>query len=198
MAESDENVMLAVQNGDAEKLGLLFERHHRTLFDFFAKMTGSRTVAEDLVQDVFFRILKYRNTFRAESRFKTWMFHIARNVRFDYFRNHLSERAAFDECNAGHQTGFPLPGQELEQEQQHNLLQCALFKLPPEKREILVLSRYQEMKYEEIAELLGCEVGTVKVRIYRAMKELRDIYFKLSSEKPSCNAKKSVSNLRSM
>ena len=198
MAESDEHVMLAVRNGDVEKLGLLFERHHRALFDFFAKMTGSRAVAEDLVQDVFFRILKYRETFRAESRFKTWMFHIARNARFDYYRKHGSERAAFEGGKDELQSSAALPGLELEQEEQTTLLQCALFKLPPEKREILVLSRYQEMKYEEIAELLGCELGTVKTRVYRAMKELRDIFFKLSSEKQPCNVKKSANTLRSM
>src|SRR5689334_4915057 len=96
MGESDEKVMLAVKNGDLEKLGLLFERHHRALFDFFAKMTGSRTVAEDLVQDVFFRILKYRDTFRDGSHFKAWMFHIARNAQLDHYRKHKSERPAFD------------------------------------------------------------------------------------------------------
>jgi RNA polymerase sigma factor (sigma-70 family) len=198
MGESDEHVMLAVRNGDVEKLGLLFERHHRALFDFFAKMTGSRTVAEDLVQDVFFRILKYRNAFRAESHFKPWMFQIARNARFDYYKKHGSERATFEASKDELHSGFALPGQKLEQEQQTSLLEFALLKLPSEKREILILSRYQELKYEEIAQLLGCELGTVKVRIYRAMKELRDIFFKLSSEKPSCNVKKSVSNLRSM
>jgi RNA polymerase sigma factor (sigma-70 family) len=198
MGESDETVMLAVRNGDVEKLGLLFERHHRALFDFFAKMTGSRTVAEDLVQDVFFRILKYRNAFRAESHFKAWMFRIARNARFDYYKKHGSERGAVEDSNDELYSGFAGPGQKLEQEQQTSLLECALFKLPPEKREILILSRYQELKYEEIAELLGCELGTVKVRIYRAMKELRDIFFKLSSVKPSCNVKKSVSNLQGM
>jgi RNA polymerase sigma factor (sigma-70 family) len=198
MAESDETVMLDVGNGDVEKLGLLFERHHRALFDFFAKMTGSRTVAEDLVQDVFFRILKYRNTFRAESHFKTWMFQIARNARVDYYRKHRNEGVTFEDGKNGFETAFPLPGEELEQEQQTFLLRCALLKLPPEKREVLILSRYRDLKYEEIAELLGCELGTVKVRVYRAMKELRDIFLKLSSEKPSCNVKKSASNLRTV
>jgi RNA polymerase sigma-70 factor (ECF subfamily) len=198
MGESDENVMRAVRNGDVEKLGLLFERHHRALFDFFAKMTGSRAIAEDLVQDVFFRILKYRNTFQAESRFKTWMFHIARNVRVDYYKKHGSERPAFDDSEEELHGSFQLPSQALELDERTKLLECALFRLPPEKREILILSRYQEMKYEEIAQLLGCEPGTVKVRIYRAMKELRDIFFKLSKQKPLCAVKKSVNNLRSM
>jgi RNA polymerase sigma-70 factor (ECF subfamily) len=198
MAESDENVMRAVGNGDVERLGVLFERHHRSLFDFFAKMMGNRAVAEDLVQDVFFRILKYRKTFRAESQFKGWMFHIARNVRFDYYKKHGSERPAFEDSENELHGGFALPSQRLEQDERANMLECALFRLPPEKREILILSRYQEMKYEDIAELLGCEPGTVKVRIYRAMQELRDIFFKLSNEKPLCNVKKSVSNLRSL
>ena len=61
-----------------------------------------------------------------------------------------------------------------------------------------MLSRYQEMKYEQIAEVMGCEVGAVKVRVHRALKELREIYLKLSSERQPCNAKKSASNLRIM
>ena len=83
-------------------------------------------------------------------------------------------------------------------EQQTRLLECALFKLTPEKREVLILSRYQEMKYEQIAELMGCEVGAVKVRVHRALKELREIYFKLSTERLPCNVKKSGNNLRIM
>src|SRR2546426_961416 len=91
MAETDENLMLAVRRGEVSSLGILFDRHHRALFDFFARMTGSRTVAEDLVQDVFFRMLKYRGTFREDSRFKAWMFHIARNARFDHYRKQQPE-----------------------------------------------------------------------------------------------------------
>src|SRR5579872_1362844 len=91
MHETDEQLMLAVRNGDVGQLAVLFDRHHRLLFDFFAKLTGSRAVAEDLVQDVFFRILKYRETFRDESRFKAWMFHIARNARIDYYRKHHTD-----------------------------------------------------------------------------------------------------------
>src|ERR1041385_6947124 len=116
MAESDEQVMSAVKNGDLEKLGVLFERHHRVLFDFFAKMIGSRMIAEDLVQDVFFRILKYRRTFRYGSHFKAWMFHIARNARADYYNKHGNEGAVLEHQTDQLQTRFRLPGNELEQE----------------------------------------------------------------------------------
>lgn len=198
MHETDEKLMLAVRKGDTDKLGLLFDRHHRGLFDFFAKMTGNRTAAEDLVQDVFFRILKYRGTFRDESRFKAWMFHIARNARADYYRKHGAGTAHVEDVVELMESRFSPPGEDLEHEQQALLLECALLKLAPDKREVLMLSRYQDMKYEQIAELLGCEVSTIKVRVFRAIKELRDIYFRLSNGKTPCNAKKSANNLRIM
>ena len=198
MAETDENLMLAVRGGDVSKLGLLFDRYHRVLFDFFARMTSSRAIAEDLVQDVFFRILKYRATFRADSRFKAWMFHIARNARVDYYRKHHPETVLPEDDTGGVQSSTPAPGHRLEQEEQITLLECAMFKLPAEKREVLVLSRYQEMKYEQIAEVMGCEVGTVKVRVHRALNELREIFLKLSRERLSCNVKKSGNSLRIM
>src|SRR5690242_5577537 len=99
MSESDENLMLDVRNGDVAKLGILFDRHHRTLLNFFFRMTGRKTVAEDLAQEVFFRILRYRNTFRDQSCFLAWMFHIARNARVDYLRKHRAE-AVLDENQA--------------------------------------------------------------------------------------------------
>src|ERR1700752_1722299 len=141
MAETDENLMLAVRDGDVSKLGILFDRHHRTLLDFFARQVGSRTVAEALVQDVFFRMLKYRGTFREESRFKAWMFHIARNARFDYYKKHQPQAILPEEGGADTlPSRLPLPGHQLEQDQQTTLLECALFRLSDEKREVLVLS----------------------------------------------------------
>src|SRR5881394_1762313 len=114
MSETDENLMLAVRNGDVSKLGVLFDRHHRALFDFFVRMTGRRNVADDLVQDVFFRILKYRRTFRDESWFRAWMFHIARNARVDYYRSHRGDTALEDDHVDNLHSAAPVPGQQLE------------------------------------------------------------------------------------
>ena len=195
MDETDEILMLAVRNGEVGRLGELFDRHHRVLFDYFVRMTGNRGAAEDLVQDVFFRILKYRQTYRDDSRFKAWMFHIARNARFDHFKKHRAE-VLFPEDGMEVPSRSPFPSQELENQQETAMLERALFRLPEEKREVLVLSRYEDMKYEQIAELLGCGVGTVKVRVHRAMRELREIFFQLSGERASWNVKKSETNLR--
>jgi RNA polymerase sigma-70 factor (ECF subfamily) len=73
----------------------------------------------------------------------------------------------------------------MEQTQQIGLLRRALAKLPLEKREVLVLSRFQNLKYGEIAEILDCEIGAVKVRVYRATREISQIFYQLSGEKAS-------------
>src|SRR5215207_11561534 len=78
--------MRAVRDGDIGQLGVLFERYHGPVFDFLSRMTGDRLAAEDMVQDVFMRILKYRGTFRDGGSFETWLYRIARNARADYFR----------------------------------------------------------------------------------------------------------------
>ncbi len=78
--------MLQVKSGDTDKLGLLFERYNRALFGYFMRMTGCPSLSEDLVQDVFVRILKYRHTYKDEGSFMTWLFRIARNTHIDHYR----------------------------------------------------------------------------------------------------------------
>ncbi len=85
-ALSDNALMIAVRDGDVGRLGLLFERYKRPLYGFFYGMNRSQELSEDLVQNTFLRILKYRHLFRGDGDFRTWMFHIARNVSHDHFR----------------------------------------------------------------------------------------------------------------
>jgi len=176
--------MLEVQNGDLSGLGVLFDRHHERLFNFYLRLTGKREISEDLVQDVFFRILKYRRTYRGNSQFTTWMFGIARNAQIDYYRKRRREVGLEDEMEEKLRHD-PLHGRILERNQQAALLRDALLKLPGEKREVLVLSRFQNLKYRQIAEILGCDIGTVKTRVFRAMRDLREIYFEMAGEKAS-------------
>lgn len=182
---ADHALMLKVRGGDVGLLGDLFERHHGMLFNFFLRMTGRRQVSEDLVQEVFVRMLKYRHTYRDDGNFTTWMYKIARHVRFDDLRKRKQE-SAFEEDEANkHVSRLPAPGDQLERDQEVRILRGALARISPDKREVLILSRFQLMKYEEIAEVLGCEVGAVKVRVYRAIRELRDTFFDLVGEKAS-------------
>lgn len=177
---TDNELMMQVRDGDLQKLGLLFERHHARLFLFAFRMTGDREVSKDVVQDVFHRILKYRHTFRGEGSFATWMYHLARNV----IRRSLSQvKTTYPlETMSSRISGEALPAEQLERKQAKEHLKAALGQLPFSQREVLVLSRYEDMKYKDIAEMLGCSEGAVKVRIHRALKELRTYYLERSNE----------------
>src|SRR5258708_40287137 len=83
--------MLAVRDGDVERMGVLFDRHHRMLFNFFLRVAGNRGLSEDLVQEVFFRMLKYRHTYQGAANFTAWMYQIARNAHLDHTRKRRLE-----------------------------------------------------------------------------------------------------------
>ena len=173
--------MQAVREGDLGALAILFERHHRPLFNYFVHINGNRDLSEDLVQEVFFRVLKYRETYKPERAFNAWMYQIARNLNVDTLRKRKFEVGIGDK-------DFSAAGtmdENLKRKQEISLLKRAMSQLPLEKRELLVLSRFQNLKYEEIASILGCDVGAVKVRVYRAVRALGQIYFELAGEKAS-------------
>jgi RNA polymerase sigma factor (sigma-70 family) len=186
---TDEQLMGAVRDGDLSRLGPLFERYHLPLCDFLSRMTGNPGVAEDLVQDVFLRVLKYRATFRDEARFDTWLYRIARNARVDYFRSRrpseVIEEAALNVPHAAE-----TPAEAIERERDVARLRRALLLLREDKRELIVLARYRGMKHDQIADLLGIQAGAVKVRLHRAVQELRQIFLELPEEGTSWNAKR--------
>ena len=84
--------MLKVKNGDLDKLGLLYERHKKKLFGFFYNLGNNPSVSEDLVQNVFVRILKYKGSYSGEGIFAAWMFSMARNVHYDYHKKTSKEK----------------------------------------------------------------------------------------------------------
>ncbi|WP_077921753.1 RNA polymerase sigma factor [Spirosoma sp. 209] len=173
--------MLKVKAGDLNKMGLLFERYHRELFGFLYHMSSNPDASEDMVQTVFYRMLKYRHTFTGEGSFRTWMYHLARNVVIDSAQQHKRAARHHDLADYAERIGGgPMADEPLQKEQELAMLENALARLSAEHREVLVLSRYQELKYEEIARILSCTEGAVKVRVHRAMNELKKIY--LNSE----------------
>ena len=181
-------MMAEVSGGRVARLAVLFERHHRALFRYFVSMNGNREAAEDLVQDVFFRMLRYRTSYDPAQSFTAWMYQIARNAGVDQARKRKAEVVDIDSVvdrRAELVSAAPGPEENAARGQDLALLRRAMDQLPEDKREILVLSRFQGMKHEDIAEVLGCEVGTVKVRVYRAIRALEQIYFTLEREKVS-------------
>ncbi len=180
----DEQIMQEVRSGNVGRLELLFDRHHRPLFRYFLHLTGSRALSEDLVQEVFFRILKYRHTYQADTTFRAWMYQIGRNACMDQMGKRKGE-VAMPENLGEFSSAEMLPDRQVQNKQETVLLHKALAAMPAEKREVLVMSRFMDLKYDEIASILKCEVGTVKVRVYRALRELGDRFFALGGERVS-------------
>ncbi|WP_460677311.1 RNA polymerase sigma factor [Hymenobacter coalescens] len=174
--------MLRVKAGEVDRMGLLFERYHRPLFQFLYHMLGQAAAGEDLVQNVFYRMLKYRHTYTGEGEFRTWMFHLARNVLADYAKqNRHAARHADVTALAETLGGGAQADEQLQQQQEVATLHRALARLSPEHREVLLLSRFQELKYGEIARVLNTTEGAVKVRVHRAMNELKAVYLKIEN-----------------
>jgi RNA polymerase sigma-70 factor (ECF subfamily) len=180
----DEQAMSDVREGDLGKLELLFDRHHRALFRYFLHLTSNRAAAEDLVQEVFFRILKYRHTYQPGTHFCAWMFQVGRNVHMDHVVRQKPE-VSMPERGWDVRSADALPDRQAQNRQEAALLRRALDAMPTEKREVLVMSRFLDLKYEEIASVLKCETGAVKVRVYRALRELSDRFFALCGERAS-------------
>lgn len=178
---SDTELMLEVRGGRIGALAELFERHHAPLYRFCLRMVGDRHAAEDLVQEVFMKMLKYRKSFRDDSVFAAWMLRIARNAAVDLLRHASSQPHAeveVDETPAA----TPTTEAEASKHERAELIRQALAALPVKHREVIVLSRFEFKTYDEIARVLGCSAGAVKVRAHRAMKQLRDVYQSLEPE----------------
>jgi len=178
---SDKALMLQVKNGDLDALGVLFERYHHRLFGFFYRLTSRRDISADLVQDVFERILRYRTSYTGNGDFATWLFRIARNRHADHYRQ--MEKEAVDEHRdaplpASSYPAVPQPAAPdaaLTETDDRLLLEQALDRLDPDKKQALVLSRMEGFLYREIAEIMECTEGAVKVRVFRGLQELRQI-----------------------
>jgi RNA polymerase sigma-70 factor (ECF subfamily) len=181
-ALSDNTLMEKVRDGDIDKLGPLFERYKRQLYGFFYGMNRDTELSEDLVQNVFYRILRYRHVFRGDGDFKVWMFHIARNVNNDHYRKEkLKHKESVDHWQdrlKEEKNRYT----EFEQSEEMMILSTAMDRLPEDKREILLLSKFHEKKYKEIGEMLGCSEGAVKVKVFRALQELKELYHHLESK----------------
>jgi len=176
--------MLAVRDGELDALGELFERHHGPLFGFLLKLTNRRAGAEDVTQTVFQRMLKYRHTYRDDGSFTAWMYHLARRCAADHFRKTNAAPQGIDPADLSeHADDAPHAAHQASARDDHALLRVALARLDHDDREVLLLSRFQELSFAEISGILECSVGAAKVRAHRALRELRDIYFQLQKER---------------
>lgn len=181
---TDNEIMFRVRDGRLDQMGILFDRHHKPLYGFFYHNTGLKQQSEDLVQTVFMNMIRSRSTFTGSHKFVTWMYVIARNALSDYYR--LQQRKGIYVDAAGHldEVADEAPADaRIQLKEEQLLVREALSRLEAADREVLILARYQELKYQEIARMVNSSEGAVKVRIHRAMKQLKQHYLALSQQK---------------
>ncbi len=172
--------MQRVQAGKLNYMELIFNKYQKRLYNYFLKCTMDAEESADLTQITFIRLMKYRASYNPSRGFEVWLFQIARNLVKDHFRKMKVHRDQYNLVES-----LPEHAEEdetREQLEREKLLQVAMAQLPPEKRELLVMAKFQGMKYERIAEIMETSVSNVKVQVHRTIARLRDLYFEVEQE----------------
>lgn len=163
-------------------LSILFDRHHRRLFGYCFRFVRDREAAEDLVQEVFVRMLAYRHSYRERGTFEAWMFRMTRNVCLDHVAARDAEVLVRELPPEADGMPEPAPDDVAARREELRHLERALRRLPEDKRELLLLARFGSLTYREIAEISGCTVGALKVRVHRALQQLKEQYVLATEE----------------
>ncbi len=177
MAEiEDEIVMQHVKDGNLSEMSVLFERYNVRLYNYFLKLTRNKLISQDLTQNLFYRMIRYKNTYKNDYSVKAWMYQMARNLHIDYCKEEKRSGELFKNSDSypvdvsDENEGFP--------EDDYERLERSIAKLNNDQRELIILSRYQGLKYEEISQIVNQSVPAIKVAMHRAIRQLRGIYFK--------------------
>ncbi len=184
MENTDRSLIDAHRQGDKTAFGELVRRYGDSVLGYLTRMSGSREQAEDLFQETFKRVHEKAHTLRG-NRFKPWLFTIATHVAIDGMRRRRRLRVVSLnqklDCADGRceELGAVAvadsscePSQQAARAEQKEQVQQAVESLPANQRTTLVLAYYQQLSYREVAEALGCSIGTVKAQMYRALKTL--------------------------
>lgn len=178
--EPDAELMLRVKDGDAASFALLLERHRLPVIHFLYRMVQNQAVAEELAQDVFLRVYRARASYEPTAKFTTWLFRIAMHLALNWLRDGRMKRGqeSLDLATAelfGRQVPDRTP--TIEQDLVHEVklaeVRRAIEALPAKQRAAVLMHKYQEMEYSQIARVLGCSESAVKSLLFRAYETLR-------------------------
>ena len=164
--------MLRLSGGEGDALDLLFRRHHERIHALCVRLTSDPSAADDLVQETFLRVLRFAGTFEQRARFTTWLYRIARNVCLD----HLAQERRRSTTEPAEMDAFTQA-----RDPRLDVLERALERLPAALREALVLNRFHDLPYHEIAIVLGCSEGAARERVHRALNELKRLVQELEA-----------------
>jgi RNA polymerase sigma-70 factor (ECF subfamily) len=177
--------MLDVKAGDEASFELLLHRYRTPLVNFLYRMVQNREQAEDLAQEVFLRVYRAREDYVPSAKFTTWLFRIATNLALNsvrdtrYHKLEVSIDAPITDAEDGDERTLDIPEkhpnieQHLVEDARRKMIRHAIDKLPEKQRAAVLLHKYQELDYAEIAKILACSESALKSLLFRAYESLR-------------------------
>lgn len=186
--QSDEDLLFRSLDGDPSPFEELVRRYEDRLYRYVYRLVGDASEAEDLFQQAFLRAFRKRHLFRRESRFSTWIYTIATNCCRDELRRRGRHNVESEEDLDRAIQDSPLPARisgpdrQAQSREVAARVKDALDQLPEVQRTLVVLSHFEGMDYQSIADVLGCSMGTVKSGVHRAKQNLRNILSDVSVE----------------
>lgn len=180
---SDEALMVLYAEGDVKAFEILLKRYERPLFNFILRSVGRADLAEELLQDVFVRVIKGASNYQQTAKFSTWLYTIARNICIDRSRKKSGKELSLDQSVGDSDDSRTFVDMVSDTSNQgstdhdrtvfRSKLEEALARLPDEQREVFVMREVSDLKFREISEILGIPVPTVKSRMRYALEALR-------------------------
>ena len=182
--QSDAAIMLRVASGDETGFNFLVEKYHRGMIRFLFRMVHNQAVAEELAQEVFLRVYRSRESYRAEAKFSTWLYRIATNLAVNHARDTKHERAAqtiyLDAPDP--ETGTtpdvaddePIVEQQMLRDERMAAIRRHVMALPERQRMAVLMHKYQGMDYRQIGEVLKLSESATKSLLFRAYQTLRE------------------------
>lgn len=171
---TDSEIMQRVQAGEVNLIGTLYERYKGELFSYFYRCTSDKVKSEDLIQNVFIKVINNHKNFKGTGQFNYWLFRIARNTWLDAVKKKEPMLHAVPLQEEQRQMATTKLHSSTIDEQKKKL-RNALNQISEEKREAIIMSRYQGMDYKTIAKISDCSESAIKSRIMRGLTEIRKI-----------------------
>jgi RNA polymerase sigma-70 factor (ECF subfamily) len=178
---NDADVVRLAQQGDAGAFERIYRLHSRKVYSLCFRMTGDRTEAEDLTQDVFLQLLRKIDTFRGESAFSTWLHRMSINIVLMRFRKRPIAQASLDTISNPEEESSTAPKELGGPDLRLNgvidrvTLQAAINELPPGYKVMFILHDIEGYNHDEIAEMFGCSAGNSKSQVHKARMRLREL-----------------------
>jgi len=176
----DAELMLRVKEGDGTSFAVLLEKHRASVTHFVYRLVQEQAVAEELAQEVFLRVYRSRSSYEPTAKFKTWLFRIATHLALNWIRDERHERGQerLDDVPSDapvRQVSDRRPSVEDRLVYQVKLAEIrrAVAALPDKQRAAVLMHKYEEMEYAQIAKVLGCSESAVKSLLFRAYETLR-------------------------